>query len=214
MGKKIVVYHAYISTVDGKGPESLAFSSLVEEDRDKYIESSPNKAWLSSRETVEDLDAVAQAALKMLSPLQKLAINVVAKPQNQLSSAEPKSSLDDPVTVKITPRFGNLQGKYFTKWRIYDLSRMFDAIFASCPPDVAAAINDVRIWYDEAADYHRLSIDILGKTIDVRYYKVLYVSLGIVTIVNPVSITSMDVAVQAIVTTMLLLYADKAREDS
>lgn len=62
--------------IDGRAPRSIRFASLDEAERDAWIESSPNKAWLSPMDVVEDLEVAKEKALKKLDGLDRLALDL------------------------------------------------------------------------------------------------------------------------------------------
>lgn len=71
---KQIVYLAVDNGVDGRDAESIRFASLDEAERDKWIESSPNKPWLSPVDRVGNLEAIAAETWKQLDGLKRLAL--------------------------------------------------------------------------------------------------------------------------------------------
>lgn len=71
---KQALYLAVDHGIDGRERESIRFASLDEQERDNWIEQSPNKAWLTPVDRVSDLQAVALAAWKKLDGLERLAL--------------------------------------------------------------------------------------------------------------------------------------------
>lgn len=81
---KQIVYLAMCSTIDGVGNPSQAFASLVESERDSFIESSKNKPWLYPQDMVADLDKVAIDLWERLLPIEQLAMIRTSCPMWQL----------------------------------------------------------------------------------------------------------------------------------
>ncbi len=76
---KSIVYIAFDNGVDGRGPESIRFASLVEAERDAFIANSPNKNWLTAGERIYQLTEVAQTAWKRLDGVERLALQKSAR---------------------------------------------------------------------------------------------------------------------------------------
>jgi len=68
---------------------------------------------------------------------------------------------------------GNMQGRYFTQWRVDLLAELLGHIRER---GVTAA--DAAIWYDEPSDFHYLSFMARGKVFAVRFYKVFSMSIN------------------------------------
>ncbi len=73
---KQIVFLAVDYGIDGRAPMSIRYASLSEEERDGWIEQSPNKAWLSKAEQIHDLAKTASDAWDKLDPVQRLAIQM------------------------------------------------------------------------------------------------------------------------------------------
>ena len=71
---KQVVFLAICHGIDGRAPESIAFASLVESQRDEWIETNPSKPWFTAVDRVADLNKVALTVCKKINSLEKLAL--------------------------------------------------------------------------------------------------------------------------------------------
>jgi hypothetical protein len=78
---------------------------------------------------------------------------------------------------EIPVEYGNMEGQYFTQWRI-DLLNEFlcTIVFAYCDTPLVA-VEDVKIWYDAAEDFHRMTFTSAGKRFAVQFYKVFSVTV-------------------------------------
>jgi hypothetical protein len=63
----------------------------------------------------------------------------------------------------------------FTQWRIDLLGELLLLVTNGFGEDPGVAVSDVKIWYDEPNDFHRLSFVSQGTKVDVRFYKVFSV---------------------------------------
>ena len=68
--------------------------------------------------------------------------------------------------TKPTINYGNLEGQYFTQWRIDDLVLLANDIFSQIPD-----ANLFQIWYDDKEDFHCMSFSVDDKMVSIRYYK-------------------------------------------
>lgn len=66
--------------------------------------------------------------------------------------------------------YGNLEGRYFTQWRIDFLK---DELLPLIIERFGEKISSIKIWYDEHNDYHRLDFHLGGTEIRLRFYKVI-----------------------------------------
>lgn len=70
-------------------------------------------------------------------------------------------------------RAGNMQGRYFTQWRVDLLVELLEMV-----RERGFVCDDAEIWYDEPSDFHYLSFIAGGKVFAVRFYKVFSMSVN------------------------------------
>lgn len=68
--------------------------------------------------------------------------------------------------------YGNLEGQYFTQWRIDILNDLICHVVYLYGDTPKVQVSDVHIWYDAEHDFHRLSYKAAGNEIEVQFYKV------------------------------------------
>lgn len=73
---------------------------------------------------------------------------------------------------RILIEYGNLEGQYFTHWRIELLEELIDIVVFLYNDTPLITVNDVKIWYDAENDFHCLSYVAAENKIKVRFYKV------------------------------------------
>jgi hypothetical protein len=78
MGKRIV-YLATDSGIDGMARSTIAYASFDEDKRDELYESDKNKAWLTKKEIIVDIEPATQRALGKLDALDALLLNIKIK---------------------------------------------------------------------------------------------------------------------------------------
>ena len=76
--------------------------------------------------------------------------------------------MDQPLTIK----YGNLEGLYFTQWRIEVLKELMQLVVYNFGEQPLIEYENLEIWYDAQCDYHRLSYVSGDSRISVRFYKV------------------------------------------
>lgn len=64
--------------------------------------------------------------------------------------------------------YGNLKGKYFTQWRIDELSRVAHLVLDKIP-----TATDFKLWYDDYNDFHHLDWKVGELQFSFKYYKVV-----------------------------------------
>lgn len=73
---------------------------------------------------------------------------------------------------EIGVTYGNIEGQYFTQWRIDTLNELIYHVVYLFGETPTVQVSDVQIWYDAEQDFHRLSYTAAGNKIEVRLYKV------------------------------------------
>ena len=73
---------------------------------------------------------------------------------------------------EIDVLYGNMEGQYFTQWRIDLLKDLLQRIVYAYGSTPLITIERPRVWYDAEQDFHRLEYSVQGKHIAVRFYKV------------------------------------------
>lgn len=79
--------------------------------------------------------------------------------------------------TKIPVEYGNMEGQYFTQWRIDLLNELLHTIVFAYDETPLVAVDDVKIWYDADADFHRMTFTAAGTLFAVRLYKVFSVTV-------------------------------------
>ena len=69
--------------IDGREPDNIRFASLDEKERDDFIASSPNKAWLRPVDKVADLHDIALRVWAKLDALEQLSFLDTSAPMWQ-----------------------------------------------------------------------------------------------------------------------------------
>lgn len=95
-----------------------------------------------------------------------------------MSEREPTQDGPNDQTVSTsaaTPcyRAGNMQGRYFTQWRVDLLADLLRRV-----RHAGVDAEDAEIWYDEPSDFHYLSFMAGGEVFAVRFYKVFSMSVN------------------------------------
>ena len=79
--------------------------------------------------------------------------------------------------MRTQVKFGNMEGQYFTQWRIVDLIELLDRIVFLYGEEPLIKVEDVLIHYDAVNDYHMLEFTSNGKAFEIRFYKVFSCSV-------------------------------------
>lgn len=79
--------------------------------------------------------------------------------------------------TKIPVEYGNMEGQYFTQWRIDLLNELLQTIVFAYDETPLVAVEDVKIWYDADEDFHRMTFTAAGTLFAVRLYKVFSVTV-------------------------------------
>ena len=73
---------------------------------------------------------------------------------------------------KVPIERGNMKGQHFTQWRIDLLQELLNLVVYAYGSHPFVAVENARVWYDAAEDFHRLEYTASGKKIEVQFYKV------------------------------------------
>jgi len=79
--------------------------------------------------------------------------------------------------TEIPIEYGNMEGQYFTQWRIDLLNEFLVTIVYGYSAVPLVAVEDVKIWYDANEDFHRMTFTSAGKRFAVQFYKVFSVTV-------------------------------------
>ena len=75
--------------------------------------------------------------------------------------------------MSLEIKYGSREGKNFTEWRFGVLKELLHEIVL-----LKRNPQNIIMWYDKGDDYHRVSFDLNGEKIEVRFYKVFGCSLN------------------------------------
>lgn len=78
----------------------------------------------------------------------------------------------------IPVEYGKLEGQYFTQWRIDLLQDLLQLVVYCYGNSPLVAVENIRIWYDAKEDFHRMTCEIGGNRVAVRFYKVFSASVS------------------------------------
>lgn len=79
--------------------------------------------------------------------------------------------------TEIPVEYGNMEGQYFTQWRIDLLNELLQTVVYAYGETPLVAVEDVKIWYDAGEDFHRMTFTSAGKRFEVQFYKVFSVKV-------------------------------------
>lgn len=75
--------------------------------------------------------------------------------------------------------YGNREGQYFTEWRFDLLKEILNHVHFGPIPGHSQVldIQNPHIFYDQNQDFHHLTFEAGGKSVNVRLYKVFSVTI-------------------------------------
>ena len=75
---------------------------------------------------------------------------------------------DQPIAIER----GQMEGRYFTQWRIDMLEELLHTVVYCYGTVPLVTVENAKVWYDDPNDFHMLSYDAAGNHIEVKLYKV------------------------------------------
>lgn len=71
-------------------------------------------------------------------------------------------------------QYGNREGQYFSENKFDFLRELLQQVHQgpNPPHSEVVEVEDVKIWYDQREDFHRLSFNARGHFIETQFYKV------------------------------------------
>lgn len=75
--------------------------------------------------------------------------------------------------------YGSREGQYFTEWRFTLLKELLDLVHTGQVSGISKVleVENPQIFYDQTYDFHHLTFQANGKSLNVRLYKVFSVTI-------------------------------------